>query len=621
MYVTTMKSNTKRIVVVLLIATMLITSAMSLNWVKAEETGALPATRTKEEIIQYFQDYPSYIYTGWRSNDMVYKETPSVTSPYKAGTLNDSVYTEFLNAVNEIRFAAGLNPVTLNENYNQAAQAASLVNAVNGFICHYPNQPSGMDKSLYDLGYYGASHSNLASGYNGPAATVYLGWIDDSDSSNIETLGHRRWILDPNMKQTGYGEVYNFATMYAFDGANYSKRYTGVAWPARLMPMSMFWEDFVWSYSLGRELSDTEIEALKVTIKDDHSGKQWVVSKDQGELYVNNGNYGLPGAIIFRPVDFGDPGDGESFTVTISGLQSGELSYNVEFFDAKDNPQPVTPDEPEPATPDEPEPVTPDEPTPVTPDEPTPATPEDPTPGEPVPSDPDKEEPVTPDVVLNGLVRGEDGKLAYYYNGEVLTSVTGLVQNSAGFWYVENGYVDETRNDIVPDDGGVWWKISNGLVDFDYTGVAKNKYGWWRVENGYVNFNANGIYKNDYGWWKVEDGKVNFNYTGVAKNDYGWWRVEKGKVNFKANGVFKNEYGWWKVEKGKVNFNYTGVAKNDYGWWRIEKGKVNFKFNGIAKNEYGTWYLEKGKVNFKFSGKVKYNGKTYRVTEGKAKLA
>ena len=172
-------------------------------------------------------------------------------------------------------------------------------------------------------------------------------------------------------------------------------------------------------------------------------------------------------------------------------------------------------------------------------------------------------------------------------------------------------------NGIVKGPDGKWAMYKNNKVDTSYTGVAKNKYGWWRVEKGYVNFKANGIYKNEYGWWKTTDGKVTFKETGVFKNEYGWWRVEDSKVNFKANGIYKNQYGWWKTTNGKVTFKENGVFKNEYGWWKVKDSKVDFNFTGIAKNKYGSWYVKNGKVDFNKNGKVTYNGTTYTVKNGK----
>ncbi len=174
---------------------------------------------------------------------------------------------------------------------------------------------------------------------------------------------------------------------------------------------------------------------------------------------------------------------------------------------------------------------------------------------------------------------------------------------------------------VVKGPDGKWAYYKDDVLQKDYTGIKKNEYGWWRIEKGLVNFNATGIYKNEYGWWRVEDGKVNFDAQEIYKNEYGWWKTTDGKVTFKETGIFKNAYGWWRVEDSKVNFKANSIYKNDYGWWKTTGGKVTFKENGVFKNEYGTWYVEKSKVNFKYNGKVSYNGKVYKVTNGKAKLA
>ena len=213
----------------------------------------------------------------------------------------------------------------------------------------------------------------------------------------------------------------------------------------------------------------------------------------------------------------------------------------------------------------------------------------------------EKSSPVTPDdskqedpVVLNGVVKGTDGKWALYKDGKVNTAYTGIAKNQYG-----------------------WWRIVEGYVDFDATGIYKNEFGWWRVENGKVDFEADGIYRNEYGWWKTTDGKVTFHETGIYKNEYGWWRVVDSIVDFTANGIYNNEYGWWKTTNGKVTFVEDGVFKNEYGWWKVDDSKVDFKFTGIAKNKYGTWYVKNGKVDFNKNGKVTFEGKTYTVKNGK----
>ena len=175
-------------------------------------------------------------------------------------------------------------------------------------------------------------------------------------------------------------------------------------------------------------------------------------------------------------------------------------------------------------------------------------------------------------------------------------------------------------NGVVKGPKG-WAYYKNGEVDTSYTGIAHNLFGWWRVKDGYVDFEANGIYQNQHGWWKTTKGKVTFIETGVFQNENGWWRVENSKVNFKANGIYQNKNGWWKTTNGKVTFDETGVFQNQFGWWYVKDSKVDFGFTGIASNQYGTWYINNGRVEFTKNGMVDFDGKTYQVTFGKAKLA
>ena len=236
---------------------------------------------------------------------------------------------------------------------------------------------------------------------------------------------------------------------------------------------------------------------------------------------------------------------------------------------------------------------------------------------------------------VNGWYYVRDGKVDFKYNG--------FASNEHGDWYVVDGTVKFNVNDVIKDTTGAlgkgnwyyvvdskvtytntvaknangWWKITNGKVDFNYTGIAKNQNGWWRIVDGKVDFNCNSVEKNENGWWYIRGGKVDFSYTGIAKNANGWWRIVDGKVDFNCNSVEKNKNGWWYIRGGKVDFSYTGVAKNANGWWRIENGKVNFNFNGIALNENGWWYLRDGKVDFSYNGYTRYNGINYHIVNGK----
>lgn len=127
-----------------------------------------------------------------------YAMDPLFTPPYdNAGTLAPDTLNNAMKMMNQIRYIAGLQDnVTLNEEYNQKAQAAAYVNLLNRKLSHYPTKPAGMADSMYNLGRSGASSSNLvmASWNRSLNSTIVQGWMEDGDSSNIDRVGQRhKW--------------------------------------------------------------------------------------------------------------------------------------------------------------------------------------------------------------------------------------------------------------------------------------------------------------------------------------------------------------------------------------------------------------------------------------------
>ncbi|WP_173472315.1 SGNH/GDSL hydrolase family protein [Eubacterium ruminantium] len=232
----------------------------------------------------------------------------------------------------------------------------------------------------------------------------------------------------------------------------------------------------------------------------------------------------------------------------------------------------------------------------------------------------------------NGLTyieRIDKNGLAYYIKGIFNGKYTGVSTYKETKYYVINGLVDYSYTGVVKDKtsnkyicvvkgkvsktatglykGTVnkksgWWYCKNGSVDLKYTGLAKNENGWWYCKNGKVDFKYEGVAKNEYGWWYCKGGKVDFSYTGLGHNEYGWWYCKGGKVDFSYKGIAKNEYGWWYCKGGKVDFSYTGLGQNENGWWYCKGGKVDFNYTGIAKNENGWWYCKNGKLDFSYTG-------------------
>lgn len=272
-----------------------------------------------------------------------YAQTPSTSYPFSAGALTDVSLQQALNTVNFIRFTAGIDEVSLDEGYCNLAQHASLVNAVNGSLSHSPSQPADMPDDIYQLGAQGAGSSNIAMGYGNLPSSIINGYMEDSDPGNIQMVGHRRWILHPCMKKTGFGKVGSYSAMYAFDGS-----FTGylasdyLAWPAQNMPYELYSPyygiGYAFSVTLGNSYDTPSLDDVKVTVTSQLQNKTWTLdstdTNTRGEyLNVNNSYYGLAKCIIFNVGTFEN---NDVVTVRIDGIYKNgvesPITYDVNFF-------------------------------------------------------------------------------------------------------------------------------------------------------------------------------------------------------------------------------------------------------------------------------------------------
>jgi uncharacterized protein YkwD len=305
-------------------------------------------THSQKQIKAYLKKSGATVTTGVK-----YSSKPLIDgSTFKPGKLTSASLKSGLKMVNQIRYIAGIDSnVTLNASYTAKAQAASIVIAANGVYDHSPPRPAGMGDQLYKQGASGAGSSNLSMGASTEASepkltltnTILNQYMADEDKSNIAALGHRRWVLNPSMKQTGFGFVSDigpvseswkasyFSSMYVFDQKRTSS-YTGVAWPAKNMPVEYFASTYPWSISMGFTVPKDKIS---VTLKRKSDKKTWKFSSknsDDGYFNVNNDGYGLPGCIIFRPDDIKYKA-GDQFEVTIKGIPGASaVKYKVNFF-------------------------------------------------------------------------------------------------------------------------------------------------------------------------------------------------------------------------------------------------------------------------------------------------
>ncbi len=318
----------------------------SYDGVSSRTAGSRHQTPGVGEIIDRYEAYP------WNLDvPNSYSVEPSVKAPYLAGHLTDNSLENARNLLNFIRYVAGVPAdVTLNEDYTEKAQAGALLNRVNGKLDHKPEKPEGFPEELYQTGYEGCSKGNLAAGsnYSNIAKSLLNGWMFDGDASNITTMGHRRWVLNPSMTQTGFGAVDSYSAMYALDSKG-SGITDYVAWPAQNMPIELMnGSGTPWTLSLGSDYGKANFQDVNVTLKDITNNKSWNFSGSNanGAFKVNIEAYGMKNCIIFRPNSISYSKDSQ-FRVTVTGIKDKDgnaapINYNVDFFSLEEKPAEVS---------------------------------------------------------------------------------------------------------------------------------------------------------------------------------------------------------------------------------------------------------------------------------------
>ncbi|QMV43015.1 CAP domain-containing protein [Cohnella cholangitidis] len=130
---------------------------------------------------------------------------PSVAAPYSPGSLDAQYIQDGVNAVNFYRFISGLPyDVTSAGDLNVLAQYGSVLLAAEGEFSHTPAKPDDMPKDFYAKGYKSTSSANIYASYGYDDHIVVRSidaYMEDSDTNNLDRLGHRRWILNPALKK------------------------------------------------------------------------------------------------------------------------------------------------------------------------------------------------------------------------------------------------------------------------------------------------------------------------------------------------------------------------------------------------------------------------------------
>ena len=277
----------------------------------------------------------------------VFDAAPSTAAPYTTGKVKTSALQAAADRLNALRRIAGLPAVTLDLSLCENAQYGAVIQAANGSLDHYPDQPAGMGDSFYQQAKSASASSNLAAGHTLTGAVD--AFMDDSDASNIATLGHRRWQLNPTLGKVGFGYAVSgrgysrYVAEKVFDRSGAGCDYDFIGWPASgSFPAQLFDGGTAWSVTLNPTAYQTAVKsALTVTLTRKADGRTWTFSSrgSDGFFNVTSSGYGEGYCVIFRPEGV-ETYEG-TYTVRIEGLKAlngqdvEDFTYQVDFFGSK----------------------------------------------------------------------------------------------------------------------------------------------------------------------------------------------------------------------------------------------------------------------------------------------
>lgn len=309
---------------------------------------------TKTEIANLYQNARE------SSTAFSYDVQPHIGAPYAAGRASAANRQSALNYLNMYRQIAGLTPVVESEELSDQAQHGAVLLAAINQLTHYPEKPADMEEDFYQIAYGATTSSNLSAGY-GRMEYGIEGCMRDHSGSNLTSLGHRRWFLNPDLLYIGLGEAqavsgYGYGSYFAytvFDRSNVSLDHDFVSWPSSgNFPIELLNSKLPWSISLNRNRYATpKLEELVVEIMnpagnvETFSAANYMETPSTQDKYfnVNTGGYGEGPCIICNfgsnYADYIQPG---VYQVRVTGLKSaltGEpvvIDYRIRMFYASD---------------------------------------------------------------------------------------------------------------------------------------------------------------------------------------------------------------------------------------------------------------------------------------------
>ncbi len=302
------------------------------------------STSSREEVRQFFRT----VYAASENVPIGWTGSYSTSNPVAAaGTTSAAFQQSVLLRINFFRAFVGVPAtVTLNPTFSAKDQLAALMMSANNDLLHN-GIPTNWAFYTAD-GSEAASQSNLSLGLNGAAAITSL--IQDSDGSGTlvnlganALAGHRRWIIYPQTKQTGVGDVPGNGTLNpahaSWVTANFGQprpatREEFVAYPPPgYAPYQLVFPRWSFSYA-GADFTSATVTMTRAgvsiptrlePINNSGGGENTLVWVYNGLTTTETTGHPRPSADL-------------TYSVTVSGVKVGNVTkapfiYNVTVFD------------------------------------------------------------------------------------------------------------------------------------------------------------------------------------------------------------------------------------------------------------------------------------------------
>jgi len=275
-----------------------------------------------------------------------YAERPVISGDYAPGRLSDAAQNDAVEYLNFIRYLAYLDgSVALDPLYGMRAQHGAVLLAANDELAHDAPRAAGMADGFYQTALTGTMSSNIAAinWMDGDILLVSVEYfVRDDGDFNLDTLGHRRWLLDPRLGKTGFGLAnsetgVSYTAMYVHDDSADARGWKSVKWPSEgAFPADLTSFDIPWSITLNPAVYADDFSNVTVDMYEKSAGRAELKC-----FLVSTDNYGAGPCIIFMP-DLGKMGladyqQNQVWYVRVDGLRtidggSASMEYSVEMM-------------------------------------------------------------------------------------------------------------------------------------------------------------------------------------------------------------------------------------------------------------------------------------------------